>query len=131
RPIVHVYDGNTSALLFSFRAYQPGFLGGVHVATADVNGDGFLDIITGAGPGGMPHVKVYSGADGFHSQLYSFRAYQPGFSGGVFVAAGDVNGDGRADIITGAGPGGKPHVKVFSGADRSVLYSFGAYQPGF
>ena len=42
------------------------------------------------------------------SELASFYAYDPAFPGGVSVAAGDVNGDGRADIVTGAGAGRRP-----------------------
>ena len=53
--------------------------------------------------------------------MNSFFAYAPTFAGGVFVAAGDVNGDGRAEIITGAGAGGGPHVQVFNASDGSVL----------
>jgi hypothetical protein len=128
-PHVKVFSGKDLSLLFSFFAYDPQFTGGVFVAAGDVNGDGRADIITGAGPGGGPHVKVFSGAD--LSVLASFFAYDPAFPGGVFVAAGDVNGDGRADIITGAGPGGGPHVKVFSGVNLSVLASFFAYDPAF
>src|SRR5439155_24563321 len=70
-----------------------------------------------------------SGAD--NSELYSFFAYDPSFAGGVRVAARDFNGDGKADIITGAGPGGGPQVKVFSGADGSLLASFFADSPTF
>ena len=47
------------------------------------------------------------------------------------VAAGDVDGDGLADIITGAGAGGGPHVRAFSGADLSELASFFAFDPAF
>ena len=71
------------------------FTGGVRVATGDVDGDGFSDMITSTGSG-APHVKVFSGRTG--SEIASFLAYG-GFSGGVFVAAGDLDGDGRADII--------------------------------
>jgi hypothetical protein len=113
------------------RSFQPyvGFAGGIRVAQGDVNGDGVLDIITGAGPGGGPHVQVFDGAT--LGLLASFMAYDPSFPGGVFVAAGDVNGDGKADIVTGAGAGGGPHVQVFDGATLSVLASFMAYAPFF
>jgi hypothetical protein len=94
-----------------------------------VNGDGRADIITGAGAGGGPHVAVFSGAN--LQLLASFFAYDPFFPGGVNVAAGDVDGDGHADIITGAGPGGGPHVAVFSGASLQLLASFFAYDPFF
>jgi hypothetical protein len=100
------------------------------VAAGDVNGDGQMDIITAAGPGGGSHVKVFDGRS--LEELRSFFAYGPSFTGGVFVAAGDVDGDGRADIVTGAdagSPGGD--VKVFSGATGAELRSFFAFGPRF
>lgn len=128
-PHVRVFSGVDGAELMSFFAYNAGFTGGVFVAAGDVNNDGHDDIITGAGPGGGPHVRAFSGRDG--SELASFFAYNPGFTGGVSVAAGDLDGDGHDDIITGAGPGGGPHVEAFSGRDNSVMLSFFAYNAGF
>jgi hypothetical protein len=116
-------------VLRSFFAYSPTFTGGVQVAVGDVNGDLHADIITGAGPGGGPHVQVFDGVTGQVTR--SFFAYAPTFTGGVFVAAGDINGDGKADIVTGAGAGGGPHVQVFSGVDNSVLASFFAFNSSF
>lgn len=115
-------------LLGTIAPYE-GFKGGVRVATGDVNGDGQADLITGAGPGGGPHVKVFDGSTG--ATLQSFFAYDAAFVGGVNVGAGDVNGDGRADIVTGAGPGGGPHVKLFDGADQTTRASFFAFDPNF
>jgi hypothetical protein len=128
-PNVKVFDGKTGSLLQSFFAYDAGFSGGVFVAAGDVNGDGKADIITGTDAGGGPHVKVFNGGDG--TELRSFFAFDAGFTGGVRVAAGDVNGDGKADIIVGAGPGGGPQVKVFDGTNSSVLKSFFAFDPAF
>jgi hypothetical protein len=125
---VKVFDGRTGVEVRSFFAF-PGFTGGVTVAAGDVNGDGTDDIITGAGPGAGPHVKVFDGRT--NAERAGFFAYGQGFVGGVFVAAGDVDGDGRADIVTGAdgAPGG--HVKAFSGATGAEIRSFFAFGPNF
>jgi hypothetical protein len=124
---VKVFDGVTNAELSSFLAYG-GFAGGVYVASGDLDGDGYGDIITGAGdgaPGG--HVKVFDGRTG--GLTHSFFAYPTMFNGGVRVAAGDLDGDGLADIITGAGPGAPGgHVKAFSGVSGAELRSFLAYE---
>ncbi len=125
-PHVRAFDALTMQERFSFFAYDRSFTGGVRVATGDVNGDGTLDIITAAGPGGGPHVRVFDGTTGeqLPSPIGSFFAYSPGFTGGVFVAAADFNHDGFDDLVTGAGTGGGPHVRVFSGATGEELASF-------
>jgi hypothetical protein len=132
-PRVRVFNPNNGQAVHDFYAYDPNFLGGVSVATGDFNMDGVADIVTGAGPGGGPHVRVFDGQTGqqLPGAIGSFFAYAPAFSGGVFVAAGDMNGDNVADIITAAGPGGGPHVRVFNGATGAVLAEFYAYDPAF
>ena len=125
-PHVKVYDAVTGQLKMNFLAYEATFTGGVRVATGDVTGDGVPDIVTGKGPGGGSRVRVFNGITGLPllGTLGSFEAYPSGGSSGVFVAAGDVNGDGRADIITGPEVGAAPLVKIFSGQDGSLLASF-------
>ncbi len=125
---VDVIDPITNELLFTFEPYG-GFLGGVRVATGDVNNDGTDDIITGPGPGGGPHIKVIDGVDG--RELQSFFAFAPAFTGGVFLAAADLDGDGHADIVAAADAGGTPHVRIISGRDGSELFSFLAFNKNF
>jgi hypothetical protein len=128
-PMVRVFGPN-GTLLFRFAAYDRSVRGGVRVATGDVTGDGVKDIVTAPGPGSAPIVRVFDGRDG--RRVASFPAYDPGFTGGVFVAVGDVNRDGRADVVTGPDVGGDPVVKVFSGANPgTTLWSFTAFASGF
>ncbi len=133
---VRAFNGRTGAVLVNVDAY-PGFNGGSRVAAGDFDLDGDAEIVTAAGPGGGPHVRVFDAAGApFASAALpnfsnSFFAYDTGFRGGVFVATGDVNGDGRPDIITGADAGGGPHVQVYSGSNTTVLRSFFAFDSGF
>lgn len=133
-PHVIVWDGtslnhNSLVARASFFAYAPTFLGGVSVATGDLTGDGTREIITGAGIGGGPQVNVYSG--GNFSLLHTFFAYDSHFAGGIFVAAGDLDGDHHAEIITGTGQGGDAKVNLFDGQNFQMLGSFSPYQQGY
>jgi hypothetical protein len=151
-PDVEVWFGaadGTFTLGNAFFAYDPSFTGGVNVAVGDLNGDGFADIITGAGPGGGPHVRATSGQllvkfGVLDFGLFDNFVYSPAFRGGVSVAAGDLYGGGFDAMITGAGPGGGPHVEVWSfnptiGANAAPAFNgqigfvdgFFAYDPSF
>jgi hypothetical protein len=192
--LVRVFTPDGSGLIAQIEAY-PGFTGGVSIAAADLDGDGKDEIITGAGPGGGPHVRTFKltgepanrqlvGTAGFYgidaSNGYSggvnvagadlnadgkaeiitsvmgqiapfvaefsynpateqvrfirtFLAFDQSFRGGVNLAAGDLDGDNKAEIVVGAGPGGAPHVRVLSaegGGLPGSAYAYGASFPG-
>jgi hypothetical protein len=130
-PDVRVYNGkdiathnfkpNGSSLLAQWFPYALQFNVGANVAVGDVNHNGYADIVTGATVGN-PDVRVYSGKDvanhTFHadgsSLLAQWFAYGLNFNVGATVAVGDTNGDGYADIITGASAG-NPDVHVYNG----------------
>jgi hypothetical protein len=127
-PHVRVFRVRDQAELSSFFAYDPAFAGGVYVTAADLDGDGDDEIVTGTGPGGGPHVRAFEGNG--TARNTEFFAYNAAFRGGVSVAATDLDHDGRAEIITGAGPGGGPHVGVFTAAGQP-LWGLYAYDPAY
>jgi hypothetical protein len=120
----------------SLQVYPLGtFFGGIRVACADVNGDGLDDIITGAGPGAGPEVKIFAGNRTTFFDMTPFADFfgitPTSFFGGIFVTAGDFEGDFKADVIVSADQGGGPQVDVFTGtsilANPLSVTAFGGF----
>ncbi len=116
-PHVRGFEGDGTPLSgLSFLAYGTNKYG-VNVATGDIDGDGFDEIVTGAGPGEVfgPHVRGWnvdgSGPVNAMTGVNYFAYGTPRW--GVNVSAGDIDGDGLDEIVTGAGPGSVygPHVR--------------------
>ncbi|MBN9520460.1 FG-GAP repeat protein, partial [bacterium] len=122
---VTVFGGRDGAVLANFFGIgDPDFRGGARVAFGDVNGDGTPDLVVTAGPGGGPRVAVFDGrtlAPGATPTrlVNDFFALDPALRDGAYVAAGDIDGDGFAEVIVTAGLGGGP--RVFAADGRSLV----------
>ena len=120
-PRVIVQRGRTFAPMLSYLGINdPNFRGGARAGVGDLNGDGFADIAVSAGFDGGPRVSLWDGKslanNQFRNLVSDFFVFSDSLRNGAYVGIGDVNGDGKGDLIAGAGPGGAPHVKIFSGA---------------
>ena len=81
---------------------------GANVARADNDGDGFTEILTGAGPGEVfgPHVRAFNFDGSAISAIARINFFAYGtLKYGVNVASGDLENDNFDELLTGAGPG--------------------------
>ncbi len=87
---------------------------GTRAITADVNGDGVDDLITGAGPGGSPIVRIYDGRTNQELVAGGILVFESSFLGGLNLSAGDFLKTGRAQLVVSADTGGGPRVMVLN-----------------
>src|SRR6185312_4430706 len=78
-------------------------------------------VAVASSPGAAALITVFDAAT--HQQKYTISPFD-GFTGGLNLAVGDVNGDGTADIIAAPGVGGGPIVNVYNGVDGTLLKTF-------
>ncbi|HVK18290.1 MAG TPA: FG-GAP-like repeat-containing protein, partial [Fimbriiglobus sp.] len=111
--------GGTQTQLANFFAGDTASRGGIRPAAKDLDGDGFAEVIAGGGPGGGPRVFALSGQDllsGTQTQRANFFAGDTESRGGVRLAVKDLDGDTRADLVTGAGTGAGSRVTAYAGS---------------
>jgi hypothetical protein len=112
---VKVLDGRTQAELFGIEPFEAAFTGGVFVASGDLNGDGFAEVIITPDQGGGPRVRVFNG-NGFLQLADFFGIDDSAFRGGARAAVDDLTGDGKSELLVAAGFGGGPRLAGFEGA---------------
>jgi len=134
---VRIFDAKDDKQISTIIPFA-GYSGVVSVAMGDVDGDGVLDLVAGAGKGQAPQVVAYAGGNlrrgPFGTELARFQAFSPKFMGGVNVATSSIDGSTSDNIIVGSGPGMPGEIKVFStnypaaiGTAPTVFSSFKPY----
>ncbi len=120
---VTLFDLNTAQqAVASFYAFSPSpvwqpisVAGGVFTGA---DNKPFQAIVVGAASGWPSSVAVFD-IRGLAQKV--FYAFNPAFQGGVRVGVGDVNRDGRLEVLAGSGPGSTGTLNVFDYNTLSLL----------
>ena len=124
-PRVALYDGRSlrgdtpTKLTGDIFAYESSVRNGVVLAIADVNGDGFGELVVGGGPGGAPRVTAFDGRSllaGLSSPVANFYAGDVNDRTGVRLAAIDLSGEGRPELLVTVGT----QVRAYSALELSL-----------
>ncbi len=129
----------TTTVLGDFFVFESTARNGVRVAAGDLRGEGRDLLVVSPGVGGGPRVRVIdpqstgitnTAANGrpipagqIAVSVQDFFAADSNNRDGVYIATGNLRGDGKFDIITGSG-GGSALVQVFDGRTAGLIRQF-------
>ena len=108
---IQVYSRHGGLYRQDWYPFGRGYRGGYSVAVREVADRPWEnELVIGVGKGVRPMVHAFNRS---YELQRSWLAFESSFTGGIDVAAGDVDGDGTDEVIVGAGPGKKPLIRIF------------------
>ena len=135
-PMVRLLDAETGAVRAEVMAFETTFKGGVRVAMGDIDGDSIPEILAASGAGRVAEIRVFKEQPGSTAlsptvlrELTACRTFPFGsaYSGGVEVACGDVDANGREDIVAAMSRGGGT-VNIFLSVNAADPIANAAYR---
>jgi hypothetical protein len=101
----------------SFNAFSDisGYNGGGRIAVGNLAGapNSARELVVATGAGTAGKFRLYNLAGASPVKMWT-KSDPTGFKGGLFVATGDVNGNGLDDIVTSYGPNGSGRIRVYN-----------------
>lgn len=126
------FDGSTLTATGQRFTPFPGYRGELRLAGGDFDGDGTTDYAIATGAAAPAVVAILNGKDG--SFLVGPTLPFGGYTGGLYLAAGDIDRDGKSELIVAAGQTAPPLVQTYrvSGSGLQLQSSFVAFDaPGW
>ncbi len=110
-----------------FSPYGDKFRGPINISMRDINGDKTPEIMVVPGAGNAPELKIFSTKG---KLLKSFWVNDKKSRIGWSVTSGDVNGDGKLEIITGNLAGATPEIRIYNSSGK-LLGQFLAFDKSY
>ncbi|MFH1509423.1 MAG: S8 family serine peptidase [bacterium] len=126
---IKVYEADGSMRGIQFFAFHPDSRTGTNIACGDTDGDGKAEIAAAQAQGGQAWVKIYR-YNNDKTIVGEWNAFG-NVESGASVAMGDVDNDGKDEVIVGAGPGGGPQIRVFEADGTAKGIQFFAFHPDY